>query len=218
MSKFRISLERATRLTPSRGALENHVSQIRVRGPSASQIVLLPYSEGLGYFIVPTDGPTGSIEGDDFRAERLGLLLTLWVRLRLALLFKKKKYLEFQQFALFCHGVKPERKRFTTFNQHMFNTGVALDGRLITTHPELLQGWSPIEGDGRPVLASTPAAAVVAHIYYDDTWPEIANVLKRLTIPFDLIVTTVAGARFARRGGRSRVSGRRGRRDRKSRS
>ncbi len=145
MSKFRISLERATRLTPSRGALENHVSQIRVRGPSASQIVLLPYSEGLGYFIIPTDGPTGSIEGDDFRTERLGLLLTLWVRLRLALLFKKKKYLEFQEFALFCHGVKPERKRFTTFNQHMFNTGVALDGRLITTHPELLQGWSPIE-------------------------------------------------------------------------
>ena len=193
MSKFRISLERATRLTPSRGALENHVSQIRVRGPSASQIVLLPYSEGLGYFIVPTDGPTRSIEGDDFRAERLGLLLTLWVRLRLALLFKKKKYLEFQEFALFCYGVKPERKRFTTFNQHMFNTGVALDGRLITTHPELLQGWSPIERARPPAVASPPAAAIVAHVYYDDTWPEIANVLKRLTIPFDLIVTTVAG-------------------------
>ena len=135
----------------------------------------------------------GSIEGDDFRAERLGLLLTLWVRLRLALLFKKKKYLEFQEFALFCHGVKPERKRFTTFNQHMFNTGVALDGRLITTHPELLQGWSPIERARPPAVASPPAAAIVAHVYYDDTWPEIANVLKRLTIPFDLIVTTVAG-------------------------
>jgi hypothetical protein len=193
MSKFRISLERATRLTPSHGALENHVSQIRIRGASTSQIVLLPYSQGLGYFIIPTGGPTRSIEGDDFRAERLGLLLTLWVRLRLALLFKKKKYLRFQEFTLFCYGVKAERKRFTTFNQHMFNTGVALDGRLVTTHPELLQGWSPIESARPPALASTPAAAIVAHVYYDDTWPEIANVLKRLTIPFDLIVTTVTG-------------------------
>lgn len=193
MSKFRLILERATRLTPRRGALEHRVSQIRIGGSSTSQIVLLPYSAGLGYFIIPTDGPTRSIEAEDFQAERLGLLLTLWVRLRLAVLFKRKKYLKFQEFSLFCFGVKPERKRFTTFNQHMFNTGVALDGHLVTTHPELLQGWSPIERPRPPAPAATPAAAVVAHIYYDDTWPEIANVLKRLAIPFDLIVTTVAG-------------------------
>ena len=35
--------------------------------------------------------------------------------------------------------------------------------------------------------------AVVAHIYYDDTWPDVAGALKGLTLPFDLIVTTVAG-------------------------
>ena len=145
MSRFRISLERATRLTPNRGALENHVSQVRIGGASTSQIVLLPYSQGLGYFIVPTGEPMRSIAGDDFQPERLGLLLTLWVRLRLMLMFKKKKYLQFNEFTLFCYGVKPERKRFTTFNQHMFNTGVALDGRLVTSHPELLQGWAPIE-------------------------------------------------------------------------
>ena len=194
MSRFRISLERATRLTPNRGALDNHVSQVRIGGASTSQIVLLPYSEGLGYFIVPTGGLMRSIGGDDFQPERLGLWLTLWVRLRLMLMFKKKKYLEFDEFSLFCYGVKPERKRFTTFNQHMFNTGVALDGRLVTSHPELLQGWAPIE-HATPLapLASTPAAAIVAHVYYDDTWPDIAGVLKRLSIPFDLIVTTVPG-------------------------
>jgi Rhamnan synthesis protein F len=192
MSKFRMSLERATRLTPSRGALDNHVSQMRIGGANTSQIVLLPYSQGLGYFIVPTAGPIGTIEGEDFSAERLSLPLTLWVRLRLWLLFKKKKYLEFEEFSLFCHGVKPERKRFTTFNQHMFNTGVALDGRLVTSHPELLQGWAPIEHGPAPA-ASPPAAAIVAHVYYEDTWPDIAGVLKRLTIPFDLIVTTVPG-------------------------
>jgi hypothetical protein len=194
MSKFRISLERATRLRPSRGALEHHVSQLRIGGTSAGQIVLLPYSQGLGYFVVPTGGPMRSIEGDDFLAEPLSLPLTLWVRLRLMLMFKKKKYLEFNEFSLFCYGVKPERKRFTTFNQHMFNTGVALDGRLVTSHPELLQGWAPIEraAPQAPPI-STPAAAIVAHVYYDDTWPDIAGVLKRLSIPFDLIVTTVPG-------------------------
>jgi len=194
MSKFRMSLERATRLRPSRGALDNHVSQIRIRGANTSQIVLLPYSQGLGYFIVPNAGPMRSIEGDDFVTEQLSLPLTLWVRLRLWLLFKKKKYLQFNEFSLFCYGAKPERKRFTTFNQHMFNTGVALDGRLVTNHPELLQGWASIERATPPApLASTPAAAVVAHVFYEDTWPDIAGVLKRLTIPFDLIVTTVPG-------------------------
>src|SRR5271167_4328383 len=48
MNKFRMSLERATRLRPSRGALDSHVSQIRIGGANTSQIVLLPYSEGLG--------------------------------------------------------------------------------------------------------------------------------------------------------------------------
>src|SRR5579863_2175101 len=172
MSRFRISLERATRLTPSRGALDNHVSQLRIGGANTGQIVLLPYSQGLGYFIVPTGGATLSIEGDDFDAEQLSLPLTLWVRLRLMLMFKKKKYLQFNEFMLFCYGIKPERKRFTTFNQHMFNTGVALDGRLVTSHPELLQGWAPIErADPQAPAVSAPRAAIVAHVYYEDTWP-----------------------------------------------
>ena len=41
-------------------------------------------------------------------------------------------------------------------------------------------------------LADAPAA-VVAHIYYEDTWSDIAGALRGLTIPFDLIVTTVEG-------------------------
>ena len=196
MSKLRLSFKRAYRLRPSRGADESHVSELRIGGDRTSQIVLLPYSKGLGYFIVPTGGTVRSIVGDDFRAERLNLPLSLWVRLRLALLFKKKKYLEFEEFSLFCFGVKPERKRFTTFTQHMFNTGAALDGRLVTSHPELLRGWAPIER-ARPAAPSAadspPAAAIVAHVYYEDTWADIAAVLNRLSIPFDLIVTTVPG-------------------------
>jgi Rhamnan synthesis protein F len=196
MSKLRMSFKRAYRLRPGRGAIEGHVSQLRIGGEKTSQIVLLPYSKGLGYFVVPTRGAALSIVSDDFRPERLSLPLSLWVRLRLYLLFKKKKYLEFDEFSLFCSGVKPERKRFTTFTQHMFNTGVALDGRLVTSHPELLQGWAPIERArpaASPAHGSEHAAAIVAHVYYEDAWADIAGVLKRLIMPFDLIVTTVRG-------------------------
>ena len=194
MSKSLFSSLRAYRLTTNRAAADGEVTQVRIDGAATNQSVLLPYSKGLGYFVVPTKGAVRSIESEDFIAERLGILVSLWVRLRLSALFKKKKYLQFEEFSVFSHGVKPERKRFTTFNQHMFNVGVALDGRLVTTHPELLQGWTPIEA---PAPASPPAsgnaAAIVVHIYYEDIWADIAGVLKRLTIPFDLIVTTVPG-------------------------
>lgn len=194
MGKFRLSLQRAYRLRPGRGPLENHVSLLQIGGGATSQSVLLPYSQGLGYFIVPTQGQVRSIESEDFRAERLSLPLSLWVRLRLALLFKKKKHLDFAEFSLFCFGVKPERKHFTIFNQHLFNTGLALEGPLVTSHPELLQGWAPVER-AKPTKPpdSAPAAAIVAHVFYEDTWPDIAGVLQRLSMPFDLIVTTVPG-------------------------
>jgi len=195
MKASAFGFQRAYRLAPIRGQADDVVSKLRIGGGASSQTVLLPYSSGLGYFVVPTSGKTLAIETDDFRIETLGLPISLWVRLRLALLFKKKKYLEFEEFSLFSYGVKPERKRFTTFNQHMFNTGVALDGDLVTRHPELLTGWASIEPHERRQRApgAPSAAAIVVHIYYEDTWPDIAEVLKRLTIPFDLIVTTVPG-------------------------
>ena len=47
-----------------------------------------------------------------------------------------------------------------------------------------------------PQAADRPGpafVAVVVHMYYEDTWPDIAGALRGLTVPFDLIVTTVAG-------------------------
>ena len=57
------------------------------------------------------------IESRDFRVETLGPLPSLWARLRLAFLFKKKKFLKFDEFSLFSVGPKTERKRFTRYNQ-----------------------------------------------------------------------------------------------------
>jgi lipopolysaccharide biosynthesis protein len=195
MTRSRSIFRRAYRLRPNRGADDNHISRLRIGGVAPGQLVLLPYSPGLGYFIVPTGATVRVIESEDFRAERLGVLRSLWVRLRLNLLFKKKKYLQFEEFSLFSCGVKPQRKRFTRFNQHLFNVGVALEGDLVTRHPELLTGWAAVEPAARaaPIASAPNRAAIVAHIFYEDTWMDIAEVLKQLSIPFDLIVTAVPG-------------------------
>ena len=196
-----MNFQRAYRLRPIEAKADDFVAQLRVGAFAGRQNVLLPYAIGLGYFVVPTSGADVSIEATDFRLARLGLLASLWVRLRLALLFKKKKYLKFKGFSIFSIGPKPQRKRFTTFNQHMFNIGVSLDGDLIAAHPELLDGWVDNAAHERatprhaaPARHAGPSAtAVIVHIYYEETWADIAGVLKRLTIPFDLIVTTVPG-------------------------
>ncbi len=195
MHRTPFSFSRAYRLSPIRGAADDYVARLRISGGATGRTVLLPYSSRLGYFVVPTGGLALSIATQDFHVETLGPLLSLWVRLRLALLFKRKKYLRFENFSLFSFGVKPERKRFTTFNQHLFNSGLLLEGALVASHPELLIGWPTMESEARaaPVPGASNPVAIVAHVFYEDTWTDIAEVLKRLTIPFDLIVTTVPG-------------------------
>jgi Rhamnan synthesis protein F len=195
MTRFRSIFRRAYRLRPSRGPGANFISRLRIGAVAPGQLALLPYSGGLGYFILPMAPLVRVIESEDFHAEQLSFFLSLWVRLRLNLLFKKKKYLQFKEFSLFSFGVKRERKRFTTFNQHLFNVGVALEGDLVTSHPELLTGWPALELDqsASPVAGAPNEAAIVAHVFYEDTWTDIAEVLKRLSIPFDLFVTTAPG-------------------------
>ena len=40
------------------------------------------------------------------------------------------------------------------------------------------------------ILRVKVAVAVVVHVYYEDTWDEIAHALSALNMPFDLIITT----------------------------
>jgi hypothetical protein len=190
-----LGFKRAYRLTPDRGARDDVVSQLRIDGTASSTTVLLPYSVGLDYLVVPTGATDVAITGKDFRADRLGLLPSLWARLRLALLFKKKKYLKYDEFSLFSVGPKQERKRFTRFNQDTMNVGVVIDGELVAKHPELLSGWQDHRGS-RSQMVDHPgpnAIGIVVHIYYEDTWHDISGALGSLTVPFDLIVTTVPG-------------------------
>ena len=180
---------RAYRLKPVGHREEDALSQLRIG--AGGQSVLVPFSSDLDYIAVaPAAGAALRIEAPDFRVEPLGALASLWARLRLMTFFKKKKYLKYPEFSLFSVGPKAERKRFTRFNQDTADIGFVIDGELVARHPELLYGW-PAE-DRTAESAGTISVAVVAHVYYEDTWADIAGALRGLTVPFDLVVTTVA--------------------------
>ena len=192
MSKFCFRVPRAYRLEPVGQKDEDALSVVRIG--ASNQSVLVPYSADLKYVVASNGDAALPIESRDFRVEALGALPSLWARLRLAFFFKKKKYLKYPEFSLFSVGPKAERKRFTRFNQDWINIGLRADSDLAAKYPELLYGWPAGVGPAR--AADRPAVvpvAVVAHIYYEDTWPDIAGALRGLTIPFDLIVTTVEG-------------------------
>ncbi|HTR14689.1 MAG TPA: rhamnan synthesis F family protein [Roseiarcus sp.] len=193
MSKFPISPCRAYRLRSLGLKEDDAVSHLRI-GCDPVQNVVLPHAKGLGYLVVPATETTLAIETRDFGVEKLGILASVWARIRLALLFKKKKYLRFNGFSLFSVGPKRERKRFTSFTQHMVSVGLAVDGDLFAKIPQLVDGWAEDEAPAQENShRGGNRVAIVAHVYYEDTWPDIAGVLKRVTIAYDLIVTTVPG-------------------------
>jgi lipopolysaccharide biosynthesis protein len=193
MTQFSFQFPRAYRLKPD-GQREKDALSLVTIGVS-NKSVLVPYSPNLEYVVASRRVGALPIESRDFRVETLGALPTLWARLRLAFLVKTRKFLKFDEFYLFSAGPKIERRRFTRYNREMRNIGVEFDSELVGKHPELVYGW-PAEATSPSQVTNGPAdaqVAVVAHIYYEDTWPDIAGALKSLTLPFDLIVTTVAG-------------------------
>jgi lipopolysaccharide biosynthesis protein len=193
MSQFRLRFPRAYRLKPVGQREEAALSLVGIGASNKS--VLLPYSPNLEYVVASRGVGALPIESRDFRVETLGALPTLWARLRLAFFVKKRKFLKFDEFYLFSAGPKTERRRFTRYNRDMRNIGIEFDSELVGKHPEIVYGW-PAEATSPSQLTNCPAdapVAVVAHIYYEDTWSDIAGALRGLTIPFDLVVTTVAG-------------------------
>src|SRR3984893_5394713 len=99
MSQFSFRLPRAYRLKPVAQREDDAISLLSIGASNKS--VLVPFSPGLDYVVVSNEGAELPINGDDFRVETLGALSSLWARLRLALFFKKKKYLKFNEFSLF---------------------------------------------------------------------------------------------------------------------
>src|SRR4029077_13993745 len=136
---FSFRFPRAYLLKPVGRREEDALSLVTIG--TSKQSVLAPYSPDLEYVVASRWGAALPIESRDFRVETLGVLPSLWARLRLAFFFKKKKYLKYDEFTLFSVGPKAERKRFTRYNQDWINIGVTVDSDLAAKHPELIYGW-----------------------------------------------------------------------------
>ena len=175
MSHFSFRFPHAYRLKPVGQREEDALSLLKIG--ASNQGVLVPFSPRLEYVVASRGARHFRSKAADFRVETLGALPSLWARLRLAFFFKKKKYLKYDEFSLFSVGPKGERKRFTRYNQDGINIGVTVDSDLAAKHPELLYGWpaevSPASQVTDPL--ANVQAAVVAHIYYEDTWSDIAG-------------------------------------------
>ena len=195
MTKSPSIFRRAYRLKPSRGADDAHVSQLRIGGEKTSQIVPLPYSNGLGYFIVPTHGAVRSIEGDDFRASGSAS------RFRSGFAAAKPPVQEEEippVRGVLAVLVRRQAEAETLHRLQSAHVQHRCRARRPPGHDP--SRASPRLDDGRARQASSAAGCrggarggSVVHVSPEDTWLDIAGVMSRLAIPFDLIVTTVPG-------------------------
>ena len=196
MNRLASTSQRAYRLTPKGCAGGAIVSAVRIAAGGCSKIVLLPYAENLRYYITPWGGTALTVESLDFEVEPLGPLVSFATKARARLIMKRKKILRFPHFRIFAAGPKSAREIFSLTANRMMKTGAALDGPIIEKYPELLTGWKeepPRSAAERRIASGSSPCAIVVHIYYEDTWAEIATILRRLHHDFDLIVTTVPG-------------------------
>ena len=66
MKTAAFGFKRAYRLTPDRGPADDVVSLVRINSAASSKTVLLPYSVGLGYVVVPTGATTSQLQAKTF--------------------------------------------------------------------------------------------------------------------------------------------------------
>ncbi len=84
---------------PARGPGGRPCCATENRGAEGEQeLCCCPMRSAWATFVIPTAGGPLAIVAEDFSVEPLNAATSLWVRLRLALMFKKKKYLSFRGF------------------------------------------------------------------------------------------------------------------------
>ncbi|MTV29837.1 hypothetical protein GJ654_02375 [Rhodoblastus acidophilus] len=155
--------------------------------------VLLPNCEGLEFFFRSNGDEDAKVWSEDFEVETLRGAASIKARLRFALAMKRDGRLRFATCAAVPHGPATAKKAFAAVARRMRRSGAAIDGPVVSRFPELLRGWSSDPATVQPRLVQSAKAAIVLHLYYEETWPEIAELLQRLDLDFDLIVTVVSG-------------------------
>jgi hypothetical protein len=167
----------------------NAGSIFRIMGDDRREYVL-PAAGGLSYAVSVKKKCRSEFSSEDFYfdAPRLPVLLTLFLLFLLPM--KRDLYLRYGDVKIIPIGAKSARKTFAAVARRLRKSGTPLDGHVFQKFPELLRGWPQDHSMTESNVANHPKqCAIVLHIYYEDTWPQIAHLLKRQDVQFDLIVT-----------------------------
>jgi len=189
----KITCFRAYRLTSARDAKTQPVLRLNYKCGTDERPVYLPNGDQASWLIPPCVRAVPlRIGSDDLLIEALDPWASFKTFIRSRLTFKRKKYLRFDGFRLLLDSPKATRNLSFETNKLLGRTGTRPDSATALLHPELLIGWGPDAVVLPPCTHPAPLPvriAIVIHIYYVETWPEIAVMLKALPYQHDLIIT-----------------------------
>ena len=184
---------RAYRLTSVRDAKIQPVLRLNYDRGSGERPVDLPNGDQASWLMPPClRAAPLRIGSNDLNIEALGLWASVKSFIRSRLTFKRKKYLQFDGFKFLLDGPRDTRALAFETNKLLGRTGTRPDSPVAVSHPELLIGWGPEGVVLPPCTRQSPLPvriAIVIHIYYVETWPEIAVMLKAIPYQHDLIIT-----------------------------
>ena len=183
------------RLTPLQNPDEALALRLDVEtGGKVDPVFLLNYPDA-NVLLIQRNADEVHLKDADFKIENLGILKSLVCRLTSWLPKKRAKYLKFPRYTLIAGGSRSARKSFERINRTMMRVGLPLDGQ-VSKHPELLAGWASRYAGVVPSEVPQPTQirlAIVVHIYYEETWPEIEKILLSIRHKFTPIFTTTYG-------------------------
>ena len=185
------------KLVSKRNLNQFPVLKIQVETSGRKSQVLLINGEQAAFLISPkfTAG-SFQISGDDVAIERIGLMASIRLYILCLLQVRKKKYLNFQNFKVQFGGPEPTKRLLIYTNKLLTRLNSRPDSLMVHRHPELLLGWGKdgvqLEKCLEPKSIGAKLA-IVLHVYYPETWPELAEVLNNIEFAYDLFVTCVAG-------------------------
>ena len=160
-----------------------------------NSIIIYNLLNGVGacWIVLPKFfGRRAWINSNDMSVKLLSPSASLKAFLGGLITFRRKKYLQFDRFRLLFGGPEATRNLSIYTNKLLTRTGSRPDSQAALDYPELLIGWGDDGVSLSPCTQKTPLPAKIAivfHIYYPETWPEMANVLKAIPYSHDLIIT-----------------------------
>jgi lipopolysaccharide biosynthesis protein len=172
------------------GATTSSVVSLISESNGRKRRILLPNITGIIYYVLVMPGASitpsvpGTLDIVEIQ-EPLATARKLWLS---ATSDKHRKFC-FPGIVVVASGQRRRRRRFSRFIQHLMMLGIDLAGDRVLKFPELLLGW---DEKSHPPIASKAQCgrlAAVTHLYYVETFPEIAALIASRKQAIDVLVT-----------------------------